>query len=61
MAMSMVPGVGILTFPSKAEMRSTFLTSDSPAEVSCSCWRGLRVEVSLDRGAAGGACAKGVP
>eukprot|EP00752_Nemacystus_decipiens_P007708 g6891.t1 len=33
MAMSYVPGVGILTFPSKAEMRSTFLTSDSPAEI----------------------------
>lgn len=32
-AMSMVPGVGILTFPSKAEMRSMFVTSDSPAEV----------------------------
>eukprot|EP00903_Cladosiphon_okamuranus_P017411 g16035.t1 len=32
-SMSMVPGVGILTFPSKAEMRSTFLTSDSPAEI----------------------------
>ncbi|CAB1116156.1 unnamed protein product [Ectocarpus sp. CCAP 1310/34] len=32
-AMSMVPGVGILTFSSKAEMRSTFVTSDSPAEV----------------------------
>lgn len=35
-AMNMVPGVGILTFPSKAEMRSTFMTSDSPAEVSFS-------------------------
>ncbi|CAM9391428.1 unnamed protein product [Ectocarpus sp. 12 AP-2014] len=32
-ATSMVPGVGILTFSSKAEMRSTFVTSDSPAEV----------------------------
>ncbi|CAM9537839.1 unnamed protein product [Scytosiphon promiscuus] len=32
-AMNMVPGVGILTFPSKAEMHSTFVTSDSPVEV----------------------------
>ncbi|CAM9492813.1 unnamed protein product, partial [Hapterophycus canaliculatus] len=32
-AMNMVPGVGILTFPSKAEMRSKFVTSDSPIEI----------------------------
>lgn len=39
--MSMVPGVGILTFPSKAEMRSTFVTSDSPAEVKAGCSMGV--------------------
>lgn len=32
-ALNAIPGVGILTFPSKQEMHSTFVTSDSPVEV----------------------------
>lgn len=47
--MSMVPGVGILTFPSKAEMRSTFVTSDSPAEVKLLTGLGGRVRIDVSR------------
>lgn len=33
LSMRMVAGVGVLSFPSAAELKSTFVTSKSPAEV----------------------------